>query len=75
MTIFDPLSAGLMMMLGFFSSCVNAWRSEGERLSSVSVRVLYFLRVIWSSLMRRVMLLWTWDVSGCQVDVPVKGVY
>lgn len=35
-TIFDPLSAGLKMILGLWLSWKSAERSEGERLSGIS---------------------------------------
>ncbi len=73
MTIFEPLSAGFIIMLGLLASCLSARRSGGVRLSDVSVRLWWILSAVWSSLMIFLMLLWIWVSSGSQVDVPVKG--
>ncbi len=46
MTIFEPLSAGFIIMFGLLASCLSAERSGGVRLSGVFVRLWWVLRAV-----------------------------
>lgn len=74
MTIFEPLSAGLRMMLGLDVRSVRALRSGPERLSGISLggrnrcRALSFCLMNWCVKGRSP------ESGGSQLDGWVKGV-
>lgn len=75
MMIFDPLSAGFMIILGFCRSWVRALRSAPDRLSGTSVGGRYLCRARLSVVMRFLVVGCNVVQSGSQLEGFVKGVW
>ena len=73
MTIFDPLSAGLMTMCWFLLSCVKALRSSTDRLSGISVGGRKDCRARLLVVIICFVLSVTWVSSGSQLEGKVKS--
>jgi len=71
--IFEPLSAGLMMMFVLFASCVRALRSAPVRLSGTSGGGRCVRRACRSVCMSVCVLVCSCEVRGSQLEGCIKS--